>query len=108
MSKPRITDNAELMHMQNLAGTLQTLLHGAIAQELPDNEVRQVVLSVIEDDRRRLDTPAAADFLGKSRQTLERWRRQKSRPRYSKDSGGYVRYRLDWLKNFQTAGEIEA
>ena len=94
--------------MSQLAVTLQTTLAGAIAQNLPDPQVRQIVLSIVDDDQRELTTVDAADYLNKSEPTLKRWRRKGIGPRYRKDAGGAIRYRLDWLREFQTEGVVSS
>ena len=93
--------------MSQLAATLQTTLAGAIAQNLPDNEIRKVVLSIVDDDKKELTTRDAADYLNKSEPTMKRWRMLGIGPRYRKDVGGAVRYRIDWLREYQTEGVIE-
>ena len=92
--------------MSQLAATLQTTLAGAIAQGLPDTEIRKVILSIVDDDKVELTTPEAADYLNKSEATLKRWRRDGVKLRYRKDPGGAIRYRLDWLRKFQAEGVI--
>ena len=94
--------------MSQLAVTLQTTLAGAIANNLPDSQVRQIVLSIVDDDQRELTTVDAADYLSKSEPTLKRWRRNGIGPRYRKDVGGAIRYRLDWLREFQAEGVVSA
>jgi predicted DNA-binding transcriptional regulator AlpA len=49
-----------------------------------------------------LDTPQAAEFLGLSRKTLERWRWAGQGPRWHK-LGGAVRYSLAELERFAQA-----
>jgi hypothetical protein len=93
--------------MSQLAVTLQTTLAGAIAQNLPDPQIRQIVLSIVDDDKRELTTVDAADYLNKSAPTLKRWRREGIGPKFRKECGGAIRYRLDWLREFQTEGVIE-
>ena len=92
--------------MSQLAITLQTTLAGAIANNLPDPQIRQIVLSIVADDQRELTTVDAADYLSKSEPTLKRWRRKGIGPRFRKDVGGAIRYRLDWLREFQTEGVV--
>ena len=92
--------------MSQLAVTLQTTIAGAIAQDLPDTEIRKVILSIVDDIYRELKTVDAADYLNKSEPTLKRWRRKGIGPRYRKDAGGAIRYRLDWLREFQTEGVV--
>ena len=43
--------------MSQLATTLQTTLAGAVAQDLPDIELRKVILSIVDDDKVELTTP---------------------------------------------------
>ena len=89
-----------------LAITLQTTLAGAITNNLPDSQIRQIVLSIVADDQRELTTVDAADYLSKSEPTLKRWRRKGIGPRFRKDVGGAIRYRLDWLREFQAEGVV--
>ena len=77
------------------------------SQNLTDEKVREIVHSIIDDDLAELVTPDAAAWLNKSEATLKRWRAQKCGPRYRKDIGGKVRYRMDWLKEFQSEGVIK-
>ena len=92
--------------ISQLAITLQTTLAGAIANNLPDPQIRQIVLSIVADDQRELTTVDAADYLSKSEPTLKRWRRKGIGPRFRKDVGGAIRYRIDWLREFQTEGVV--
>ena len=94
--------------ISQLAITLQTTLAGAIANNLPDPQIRQIVLSIVDDDRRELTTVDAADYLSKSEPTLKRWRRKGIGPRFRKDVGGAIRYRIDWLREFQTEGVVSS
>ena len=94
--------------MSQLAITLQTTLAGAMANNLPDPQIRQIILSIVADDQRELTTVDAADYLSKSEPTLKRWRRKGIGPRFRKDVGGAIRYRLDWLREFQTEGVVSS
>lgn len=92
--------------MTQLAVTLQTTIAGAIAQGLPDKELCLIVHSIIDDDKKELTTPDAADWLNKSEATLKRWRALKCGPRYRKEPFGAIQYRLDWLREFQAEGVV--
>lgn len=85
---------------------LQNTLAGAVAQELSDTEVRDLIMAIIDDDKKELNTPDAADYLNKSVMTLKRWRKERIGPKYRKEPGGSIRYRLDWLREFQEEGVI--
>jgi hypothetical protein len=90
----------------NLIQLLQVTLDGCATQDMADAKVRQVIHSIIDDDQKELSTPDAADWLGKSEATLKRWRAHQCGPRYRKDAGGAVRYRMAWLKDYQTEGVV--
>ena len=85
---------------------LETALAGAAALNLSDAETRSQILAICDDDRRELTTPEAAEYLSKSEITLKQWRMKKIGPKYRKDIGGYVRYELRWLREFQSAAEV--
>lgn len=53
------------------------------------------------DDDRSLDTAQAADFLGVSPRSMERWRLQKVGPPYFKLSPRAIRYSLRLLREFR-------
>jgi len=92
--------------MSHLIPTLKNAIAGAEVQALTDPEIRAVIMSIINDDKREMDTAAAADELDKSCSTLKRWRRLGIGPTYRKDAGGAIRYRLDWLREFQEDGTV--
>jgi len=93
--------------MSQLIRNLTNALAGAISQELPDPEICKIILSIVDDDKREFPTTDAADYLNKSEATMKRWRSLGIGPKYRKEPGGAVRYRLDWLREFQTEGVVE-
>jgi hypothetical protein len=93
--------------MSHLIPQLKNTIAGAIAQDLPDFEIRKLIMAIVDDDKVELTTIEAAEYLKKSVATLKRWRRDRIPLRYRKDPGGAIRYRLDWLREFQSEGVIE-
>jgi hypothetical protein len=94
------------MKLNTIIPLLETALAGAVALNLSDDETRSQILAICDDDRRELTTPEAADYLSKSEITLKQWRMKKIGPKYRKDIGGYVRYELRWLREFQDAAVV--
>ena len=84
---------------------LKTTIIGAVAEDLSDDEIREMLLTILRDNSREMDTKAAAEYLGYSAPTLKLWRYKKIGPKYRKDGGGRIRYRLDWLNQYTENGE---
>ena len=99
-------ENRTVEFTHTLAGMLQTFLAGAVAQNMSDGEVARLVSGLLEDETKELTTIEAADYLNKTKATLERWRWAKTGPRYRKEQGGQVRYRTEWLREFQEGGQV--
>ena len=92
--------------MTNLTLLLQTTLAGADAQNLPESQVRTMLLDLLLEDNQPLDTIKAAKWLGKSPITLKRWRYQCRGPTYRKDESGRVTYTPKWLREFSNRGIV--
>ncbi len=92
--------------MTPLQTTVRAALAGAVADNIPDTDFRQVLSTIAEDSNRELDTAEAARILGKSEVTLKRWRCAGTGPRYRKDNSRFVRYRLSWLHEYMEQGEV--
>ena len=60
--------------MSQIIQTLRIALFGAESEGLSDIEVRDVIMTIVSDDDRELDTKGAADYIGYSAPTLKLWR----------------------------------
>ena len=92
--------------MSQLIRLLENAIAGAVAQQLPDDEVRKIVLATVEDPEEELNTPEAAHLLNKAVPTLKLWRREGKGPTYRKDESGRVTYKRKWLNEHQNKGVV--
>jgi hypothetical protein len=92
--------------MSQLIQTLRMALAGAESESLPDPEVRDVIMTIVSDGDRELDTKGAADYIGYSAPTLKLWRYKNQGPKYRKDAGGRIRYKVKWLNEHMNDGVV--
>jgi predicted DNA-binding transcriptional regulator AlpA len=64
------------------------------------------LISTVDADDRPLNTKSAADFLGVSTRSMERWRAQRTGPEYFKLSARAVRYSLAALRRWRDATAV--
>jgi hypothetical protein len=86
--------------MSQLIQTLRMALSGAESESLSDPEIRDVIKTIVSDEDRELDTKCAADHIGYSAPTLKLWRYNNKGPKFRKDCGGRIRYKVRWLNDY--------
>ena len=93
--------------MSNLIPLLRTTLTGAETQELPDSEIRSILLGLLLDCDRPMSTIEAAQWLKKSPITLKRWRTQGRGPTYRRLKSGRIEYTPKWLLEYSNKGIVK-
>ena len=92
--------------MSQLIRTIRLALSGAESERLSDTELRDVIMTIVSDGERELDTKGAADYVGYSAPSLKLWRYKNRGPRYRKDAGGRIRYKVKWLNEHMNDGVV--
>ena len=92
--------------MTPLQLTIKAALAGAIADDLSDKDLIDVLSTITEDGDPELNTEEASHVLNRSPITLKKWRAKGFGPRYRKDQSGFVRYRRSWLDEFNELGQV--
>ena len=84
-------------HPPAIIQTLRIALSGAEAEGLTDTEIRDVIMTIVSDGDRELDTKGAADYIGYSAPNLKLWRYKNQGPKYRRSEIGRIRYKVKWL-----------
>ena len=92
--------------MSQLIRLLENAIAGAVAQQLPEPEVREIVLGIVEDEEEEFDTSEAADYLHRAVPTLKLWRREGKGPTFRRDESGRITYKKRWLNEHRNKGVV--
>jgi hypothetical protein len=92
--------------MSQLIRTIRLALSGAEAEGLPDPEIRDVIMQIVAEGDREVDTKGAADYIDYSVPTLKLWRYQKKGPKYRRSENGRIRYKIKYLNEHMNDGVV--